>query len=166
MVKKQILIPIKSHQQVFSPLRGLKLNQMTLASILWFDYCTKVFLLFPSFESKQISGILATSAYYCLCHIGNVSVFHHFVKFSHHLDLSWVAIFLGFKHEIKKRQSWKKIFKRTPSEKSKGLKRGSSVENGDSETAEYEEMIDNIPTHELDLIHFIIGHGILRRELR
>ncbi len=40
----------------------------------------------------------------------------------------------------------------------------------ESTSSEYTEenasLLDRIPGHEMDLIHFIVGHGILRREMR
>ena len=33
-------------------------------------------------------------------------------------------------------------------------------------SADTEAMLEGIPAAELDIVHFIVGHGILRRDLR
>ena len=78
----------------------------------------------------------------------------------------------------KKKSSWKKFF---GSSKDKSRTGSDSSANGQQQQALEAElaiivnleyvadpaaMLDKIPTVDLDLIHFIVGHGILRRELR
>ena len=50
-----------------------------------------------------------------------------------------------------------------------GLHRATSVdvERGDATPeSDVNALIADLPTDELDLVHFVIGHGILRRDLR
>ena len=50
------------------------------------------------------------------------------------------------------------------------LHRADSTRSNDSAEMTYSadviDMLQNIPTDELDLVHFVIGHGILRRDMR
>ncbi|KAI0233257.1 Myosin-VIIa [Lamellibrachia satsuma] len=69
--------------------------------------------------------------------------------------------------KLSKRRSWKKIFSHRNSSKKHDLARSNS-ENGREfdYSTDMRLMLDMLPTSQMELIHFIVGHGILRRELR
>ncbi|KAK2172043.1 hypothetical protein NP493_996g00031 [Ridgeia piscesae] len=69
--------------------------------------------------------------------------------------------------KLSKRRSWKKIFSHRNSSKKNELSRSNS-ENGREfdYSADTRLMLDVLPTSSMELIHFVVGHGILRRELR
>ena len=69
----------------------------------------------------------------------------------------------------KKRTSIKRFFSAKDKNKENGLHRSTSVdvERGDViSESDVNAMIADLPTDELDLVHFVIGHGILRRDMR
>ena len=71
-----------------------------------------------------------------------------------------------------KRKSWKPTFGKSSSDKRSSVtdgteKRSSVPDEPTTADINFNQITTNdIPTSDLDLIHYIIGHGILRRDLR
>ena len=101
-----------------------------------------------------------------------------------HLIYPWIKLtffhFFSYQKESisvkdKKKSSWKKFF---GSGKEKQRTGSDSSSNGQHEPPESPSgtnleyvsdpaaMLEKVPTVDVDLIHFVVGHGILRRELR
>ena len=67
--------------------------------------------------------------------------------------------------------SWKRVFSKSEKRKStNGVHREDSTRSDGSAEISYSNdvmtMMESVPTDELDLVHFIVGHGILRRDMR
>ena len=74
---------------------------------------------------------------------------------------------------MRKRSSWKKIMGIGSKDKDREQQlaaqqpgTGAAGPNDMDYTGGVSALLQKIPTIELDIVHFIIGHGILRRELR
>ncbi len=72
-----------------------------------------------------------------------------------------------------RRSSWRKIFgkeKQTDRRHSSDIKRTASVSSNSSAESVFGHdgpaLEDSIPTHEVDIVHYIVGNGILRKDLR
>jgi hypothetical protein len=64
-----------------------------------------------------------------------------------------------------KRKTWRKIFAKGET----SSKRTSHIESSSDDITyprEHTARLQAVPTDELDLIHYVIGHAILRRDLR
>lgn len=81
--------------------------------------------------------------------------------------------------KVEKRKSWKKMFKSGKDKDKSKEKNGdihqssvpSTSSGGHNETyLDYSnkpsQVANGVPCSEMDIIHFIVGHGILRRDLR